>query len=194
MIQDHSYIVYISNYSNFHLHDKQNPLLFKPYLPSKASPVTETQSGQPRPSPVLTRVSRVPLCRLLRCQPVKTRKMKRVSRDSKRIIGHRVFSPFTRGSQIDFLQTSLAVSNKPENGQYVHLFVNEKEGYEKYSRLISRYISRDNGVCGFLSKERNFRDNSEIQIRSTIRTNIKLIFYGKEERGRVIWRGLIDYI
>lgn len=45
------------------------------YLPSEASPVTETtpQSGQPRPSPVvLTRVSRVPLCRLLRCcQPEK---------------------------------------------------------------------------------------------------------------------------
>lgn len=45
------------------------------YLPSEASPVTETtpQSGQPRPSPVvLTRVSRVPLCRLLRCcQPGK---------------------------------------------------------------------------------------------------------------------------
>lgn len=79
------------------------------------------------------------------------------------------------------LQTSLAVSNKPENGQYIHFFVNEKEGYEKYSRLISRYISRDNGVCSFLSKKRNFRDNSEIQIRSTIRTNIKLIFYGKEE-------------
>lgn len=40
------------------------------YLPSEASPVTETtpQSGQPRPSPVvLTRVSSFPLCRLLRC-------------------------------------------------------------------------------------------------------------------------------
>lgn len=51
------------------------------YLPSEASPVTETtpQSGQPRPSPVvLTRVSRVPLCRLLRCcQPEKG--MKRVN-------------------------------------------------------------------------------------------------------------------
>lgn len=53
------------------------------YLPSKASPVTETtpQSGQPRPSPVvLTRVSRVPLCRLLRCcQPENNRGMKGVA-------------------------------------------------------------------------------------------------------------------
>lgn len=191
MIQD-SYIIYISNYPNFHLHDKQNPLLFKPYLPSKASPVTETQSGQPRPSPVLTRVSRVPLCRLLRCQPVKTRKMKSVSRDSKRIIGHRVFSPFTRGPQIDFANFSRCV--KQTGKRTVHtLFRERKRGIRKvFAFDLSIHSAR---VCGFLSpKERNFRDNSEIQIRSTSRTNIKLIFYGKEERGRVIWRGLIDYI
>lgn len=50
------------------------------YLPSEASPVTETtQSGQPRPSPVLTRVSRVPLCRLLRCcQPATDKGWKRL--------------------------------------------------------------------------------------------------------------------
>jgi len=63
--------------------NKGNNRQLSPYLPSEASPVTETtpQSGQPRPSPViLTRVSSVPLCRLLRCcQPGNDRGMKEVS-------------------------------------------------------------------------------------------------------------------
>lgn len=174
MIQD-SYIIYISNYPNFHLHDKQNPLLFKPYLPSKASPVTETQSGQPRPSPVLTRVSRVPLCRLLRCQPVKTRKMKSVSRDSKRIIGHRVFSPFTRGPQIDFANFSRCV--KQTGKRTVHtLFRERKRGIRKvFAFDLSIHFARQRSLQFSFEEKKfswQFRDSNTIDYSNEYKIDI----------------------
>lgn len=168
-----------------------------PYLPSKASPVTETQSGQPRPSPVLTRVSRVPLCRLLRCQPVKTRKMKRVSREPRlkedyraRVHDDRVFLHLPEDQRDRFcklLSPCHRQTNRKTDSTYTS---STKKEYEK-SRLISRYIPRDNRVAAFFCEGKKFSkyDSNEY-------AKIDIIWKRGERlggEGEVNWLYYIDF-
>ena len=143
------------------------------YFLSLTSPPKLVQS--PKLSPANLGVSRVPLCRLLRCQPVKTRKMKSVSRDSKRIIGHRVFSPFTRGPQIDFANFSRCV--KQTGKRTVHtLFRERKRGIRKvFAFDLSIHFARQRSLQFSFEEKKfswQFRDSNTIDYSNEYKIDI----------------------
>lgn len=162
-----------------------------PYLPSKASPVTETQSGQPRPSPVLTRVSRVPLCRLLRCQPAKHPRWKELAETQSGLSGtcvRRVYFSTTPEDTDRFCKLlSQHVTDTIETTTYTRK--NRKIAFDPSIHSVPQqpvsFLRKKDPIPAVTTR----REFVQSIIRSSSNTR-KLILYGKEkflsvsERGR----------